>query len=56
MTHFLSLVLFAALVSTVFGVVSKDAREDQVRYGLGVFAKFVLAALVIGWLLYFLPL
>lgn len=56
MTHFLSLVLFAALVGVVFGVVSKNDRKDQVKYGFSVFAKFVLVALVLGWVLYFLPL
>lgn len=56
MTHFLSLVLFAALVGIVFGVISKNDRKEQVKYGFGVFAKFVLVAFALGWALYFLPL
>ena len=56
MTHFLTIILFAALVGVVFGVMGKNDRENQLKYGLSVFAKFVLAAFVLGWLLYFLPL
>lgn len=56
MTHFLVLTLFAALVGVVFGVVGKEGRREQTRYGLSVFAKFVGVAFALGWLLYFLPL
>lgn len=55
MNHFLMIVLFAALVSIVFGVIGKEGHLEQIRYGSGVFAKFVGIAFVLGWVLYFLP-
>ncbi len=56
MIHFVMILIFAALVAIVFGVIGKEGRAPQVSYGAGVFAKFVGAALLLGWLLYFLPL
>lgn len=56
MIHFLVIVFFALLVSIVFGVVGKEHRSQQIRYGAGVFAKFVGIAFALGWILYFLPL
>jgi undecaprenyl pyrophosphate phosphatase UppP len=50
------MILFAALVAVVFGVVARDTVRERIRYGLKVFAEFVLIGLALAWLLYFLPL
>jgi hypothetical protein len=55
MTHLLWIVVFAALVAVVFGVVAKGTNRHRLIYGLKVFAQFVLIALALGWVLYFLP-
>ncbi len=55
MTHFGVIVLFAALVAVVFGVTGQETSQERVRYGLGVFFKFVGISLALAWLLYFLP-
>jgi hypothetical protein len=47
---------FALLVAVVFGTVGKDNNRDRVIYGAKVFAEFMLIALALGWILYFLPL
>jgi hypothetical protein len=54
-THFTLLLAFAFLVSLVFGVLTKDKPREQVRFGAVVFGGFVLAALVLGWLMYPFP-
>ena len=56
MTHFLMMILFAALVSIVFGVVGRDTQRERSLYGLKIFAEFVGIGLALAWLLYFLPL
>lgn len=56
MKHFLVMILFAALVSLVFGVVARDSGRERALYGLKVFAEFVLIGLALAWILYFLPL
>lgn len=56
MIHFLLMILFAALVATVFGIITKDNIREQLRYALKVFAEFILVGLIIAWILYFLPL
>ncbi len=55
-SHFLLLTLFAAFVSLVFAMLMRDDPRGQVRYGGLLFAAFVLAAVVVGWLMYPFPL
>jgi hypothetical protein len=54
--HFLLMALFAFFVSLVFAVIAKDDARDQVRLGGMMLGGFLLAAVVLGWLLYPLPL
>lgn len=56
MTHLLIMLLFAALVAIVFGVIARDNRRERALYGLKVFVEFVGIGLALAWLLYFLPL
>ena len=55
-SHFLLLVSFAFLVSLVFALLSKDQLAEQLRFGGMLFGGFVLAAIVLGWLMYPFPL
>jgi ABC-type uncharacterized transport system permease subunit len=54
-THFPAMLLFSALTSIVFAVVTKDTRREQVTYGFKVFGAFVGVAFVAGWIMYGLP-
>jgi hypothetical protein len=55
-THIGLLVLFAFFVSIVFATLMRDTPRDQVLFGLRLFGGFIAAALVMGWLMYPLPL
>ena len=55
MRHLLWMTVFAVLVAVVFGVVAKGTHRHRMIYGLKVFAQFMLIALALGWVLYFLP-
>ncbi len=55
MTHLFWMALFSTLVAIVFGVVAKGTNRHRLIYGLKVFAQFMLIALALGWVLYFLP-
>ena len=55
-SHLLLLVFFALLVSAVFATISRDEPRAQVRTGALMFGGFVIAALVLGWVMYPLPL
>lgn len=55
-SHFWLLTLFAACVSTVFALLMREDPRDQVRFGLTLWAAFVATAVVVGWLMYPLPL
>jgi hypothetical protein len=54
--HFLLLALFAGFVSLVFAVLLRDEPRAQVHLGLRMFGAFLAAAIVLGWLMYPLPL
>lgn len=55
-SHVLLMLLFAFFVSIVFAVLLRDQPRAQLRTGGMMFAGFILAAFVLGWLLYPLPL
>jgi hypothetical protein len=50
------MIVFALFVSTVFATLMRDDPPSQLRLGLRLFAGFVGAGILIGWLLYPLPL
>lgn len=49
------MLLFAFLVSVVFGVLSKDTPREQLIYGAKVFGAFVGIAILLGWIMYPVP-
>lgn len=50
-SHLVNLLLFSAFVSTVFATLLREATRDRLNFGLKLFAGFVLAAAVVGWLM-----
>ena len=55
-SHLVLLVIFAFFVSLVFAVIAKDTAREQIRLGGLMFAGFLGSAIVLGWLMYPLPL
>ena len=54
-SHLLALLVFSALVSSVFAVLLKADPKARLRFGLLTFAAFVLSSVVVGWLMYPFP-
>ena len=55
-SHIGLLAVFAFFVSLVFAMLLRDEARAQLRLGATIFAGFIGAGLVLGWLLYPLPL
>jgi hypothetical protein len=55
-SHLLLLVLFSFFVSLVFALLARDDVRGQLRLGGAMFAGFVGAAVLLGWLMYPFPL
>ena len=55
MRHVIWMAVFAVLTAIVFGVVAKGSNQHRLIYGLKVFGEFMAIALILGWVLYFLP-
>ncbi|MGH9411015.1 MAG: hypothetical protein ACRD1V_16345 [Vicinamibacterales bacterium] len=54
-SHFLLLAVFAFFVSLVFAVLLRDEPRGQIRTGALMFAGFIAAAYILGWLMYPFP-
>ena len=55
-SHFGLMVVFALFVSTVFATLMRDTPREQLVFGARLLVGFVGAGVLIGWLLYPLPL
>ena len=55
-SHLVLLAIFAFFVSLVFAVIAKDNAREQFRLGGLMFAGFIGSAIVLGWLMFPLPL
>ena len=55
-THLGLMMLFSLFVSIAFATLMRDEVSEQLRLGARLFAGFVGAGILIGWLLYPLPL
>jgi hypothetical protein len=51
-SHLGVMVVFAACVSAVFGVLLRDVPRDQGRLAARIFLALTLGALVVGWGMY----
>ncbi len=50
-SHLITLLVFSALVSTVFAMLLRDTPRARLRFGLLAFAAFVLTTFVAAWLM-----
>lgn len=55
-SHLGLMVVFSLFVSVVFAALSRDDPRDQLTFAARLFAGFVGVGIVVGWLLYPLPL
>lgn len=55
-SHFGLMVIFSLLVSVVFATLMRDEPREQLAFAGRLFAGFIGAGFLIGWLLYPLPL
>jgi hypothetical protein len=55
-SHFVLLVVFSFFVSLIFAFLTKDEPREQIRFGGLLFAGFLATAVVLGWLMYPVPL
>ena len=55
-SHLGLMALFSVFVSIVFASLMRDEPQEQLLFGAKLFAGFVGAGVLIGWLLYPLPL
>ena len=54
-SHFLVLLVFSALVSSVFAMLLRDDARTLLRFAVMAFGAFVLSAVVVGWIMHPFP-
>jgi hypothetical protein len=52
LNHFGALLVFAALVSAVIGMLARRTPRRRFQYALWSFALFVLVSVCVAWLMY----
>jgi hypothetical protein len=55
-SHLVLLIVFSFFVSLIFAFLAKDDLREQIQFGGLLFAGFLAAAIVLGWLMYPVPL
>ena len=55
-SHLGLMLLFAFFVSLIFATIAKDTPAEQARLGVRMFAMFIGAAIVLGWVMRIFPL
>jgi hypothetical protein len=50
-SHLSSLLIFSALVSVVLTFLQREEPKARWRFGLKIFAGFILSTFVLGWLM-----
>ena len=55
-THLGLMIVFAFFVSVVFATLMRDEPREQLLFAAKLFGGFIGGGIVIGWLLYPLPL
>ena len=55
-SHLVLLSIFALLVSVVFALINRDEPREQLLFGGMLFAGFLAAGIVLGWVMYVFPL
>jgi hypothetical protein len=54
LSHFTTVILFAAFASIIFGITQRNTPRDMVRYGAYCFVLFLGAVIAASWLMYFI--
>jgi len=54
--HFLTLLVFSALVSIFFGTLSRESPRECLRVSAIMMASMVGVSLIVGWIMYLFPL
>jgi hypothetical protein len=55
-SHLLLLIIFCAFVSIVFAALLRETIDAQAKLAARMFVAFVVSAIVLGWLMYPLPI
>lgn len=55
MIHFAYLFAFGFFVSVAFAIFANGTNRERIKYGLKIFAQFVIISLVLAWIFYFIP-
>jgi len=53
-SHFFSMLIFAAIASTMLAFIRYDAKKEIVRYGLKLFLYMVVGVIAFSWFMHFL--
>ena len=55
-SHFVLMLIFSVCVSAVFAGLMREEAAEQVKLGARMFGGMIVAAVVLGWLMFPVPI
>jgi hypothetical protein len=53
-SHFISMVIFSIIISTMLAFIKYDEKNDIWKYGLKLFIYMIGGVIVVSWIMFFL--
>ena len=53
-SHFISMVIFSIIISTMLAFIKYDEKKDIWRYGLKLLIYMVGGVIIVSWIMFFL--
>ena len=53
-SHFISMVIFSVIISTMLAFIKFDKKKDILKYGLKIFIYMTCGVIIAGWVMFVL--
>ncbi|MGD2091371.1 MAG: hypothetical protein PVH61_34660 [Candidatus Aminicenantes bacterium] len=53
-SHFISMIIFSVIISTMLAFIKYDEKKDILRYGLKLFIYMIGGVIIFSWVMFFL--
>lgn len=55
MNHYIAISILSLCIATVFTLITKETKEERIRYFLKLMAYMVVGSFVAAWIMYSVP-
>ena len=55
MNHYIAISILSVCIITVFTLITKETKEERIRYSLKLLGYMVVGSFVVAWIMYSVP-